>query len=50
MRLFKFRKTKDGKRPFVILLMEYSSMVSIATFGPGDRGLNPGCFVVSNSN
>ena len=30
--------------------MECSSIVSIATFGPGDPGSNPGWSVVSNSN
>ena len=30
--------------------MECSSMVSIGTFGPGDQGLNPGWFPISNSN
>ena len=30
--------------------MVCSSMVSIANFGPGDPGLNPGWFAVSNSN
>ena len=30
--------------------MECSSMVSIATFGPGDPGSNPGWFAVMNSN
>ena len=30
--------------------MECSSIVSIAAFGPGDLGSNPGWFTVSNSN
>ena len=30
--------------------MECGSMVSIAPFGPGDLGSNPGWFAVSNSN
>ena len=30
--------------------MECSSMVSIAAFGPGDPGSNPGRFAVLNSN
>ena len=30
--------------------MERSSMVSIAAFGPGDPGSNPGWFAASNSN
>ena len=30
--------------------MECSSMASIAAFGPGDPGSDPGWFAVSNSN
>ena len=39
-------------RPKGVLLLSWSvcSMVSIATFGPGDLGSNPSWFAVSNSN
>ena len=33
-----------------IMSMELSSMFSVAAFGHGDPGLNPGWFAVSNSN
>ena len=45
-----------GPRPvniqqvFEIWSMECSSKVSVAAFGPGDPGSNPGWFAVSNSN